>query len=127
MEKLSEYGEQYRRILTYFLKKNGIYKIFVANTKYQHSVINKHSVFFKRQYFNGIFNQAAAWDGVGLLNLFGNFFTFTSAKYPETIRLSDGTFVESDIFTRYEFWMIKRSQWEDFIYKREYEEITTLK
>ena len=126
MEKLSEYGEQYRRILTYFLKKKGIYKIFVANTKYQHSVINKHSVFFKRQYYNGIFNQAA-WDNNGLVNLFGEFLSFTSTKYPETIRLFDGTFVDSNIFSRYEFWFMKRSQWEDFIYKREYEEITTLK
>lgn len=126
MEKLSEYGEQYRRILTYFLKKKGIYKIFVANTKHQHSVIDKHGVFFKRQYYNGIFNQAA-WDNNGLVNLFGDFFAFTSAKYPEAIRLSDGTFVDSNIFSRYEFWIMKRSQWEDFIYKREYEEITTLK
>lgn len=122
MEKLSEYGEQYRRILTYFLKKNGIYKDFVANTKYQHSVINKHSVFFKRQYYNDIFNHAV-WDNNGLVNLFSNFFAFTSAIYPQKFkRLSDGTLV-----SRYRFWLTKRSQWEDFINKREYEEITTLK
>jgi hypothetical protein len=126
MEKLSEHGEKYRRILTYFLKKKGIYKIFVANTKYRHSVIDKRSVFFKRQYYNGIFNQAV-WDNNGLVNLFGDFFAFTSAKYPERIEYSDGTTKDSNIFSRYEFWVMKRSQWEDFIYKREYEEITTLK
>lgn len=126
MEKLSEYGEQYRRILTYFLKKKGIYKIFVANTKYQHSVINKHSVFFKRQYFNGIFNQAA-WEDDGLFALFGYFFSFASAKYPKTLRQLDGTFKELDKFARFEFWNNKFREWDDFIYKREYEEITLLK
>ena len=104
MEKLSEYGEQYRRILTYFLKKKGIYKIFVANTKHQHSVIDKHSVFFKRQYYNGIFNQAA-WDNNGLVNLFGEFFSFASAEYPSTIKGYDGTCEKSSIFARYNYWI----------------------
>ena len=126
MEKLSEHGEKYRRILTYFLKKNEIYKIFVANTKHFNTkVVSKSNFFRGRQYYNGIFNQAA-WNNNGLVNLFGDFFSFTSAKYPETIRLFDGTLVDSNIFSRYEFWVMKRSQWEDFIYKREYEEITTL-
>lgn len=125
MEKLSEYGEKYRRILMYFLKKEGIYNDFIANTKYRYTVIDKHSVFFKRQYYNGIFNQAA-WDNNGLLNLFGGFFTFSSAKYPETIRLSDGSIKNTNIFSRFNFWITKRNEWEDFIYKREYEEITTL-
>ena len=58
MDSLSEYGEKYRRILTYFLKKEGVYNEFVANTKYQHTILNKHSVFFGRQYYNNMFNQA---------------------------------------------------------------------
>ena len=125
MDSLSEYGEKYRRILTYFLKKKGIYEDFVANTKYQHSVINKHSVFFKRQYYNGIFNQAA-WDNNGRVNLFGDFFAFTSTKYPETIKGHDGTCKESNIFARYNYWISMLEEWQNFIYRREYEEITTL-
>ena len=125
MDSLSEYGEKNRRILTYFLKKEGVYNEFVANTKYQHTILNKHSVFFGRQYYNGMFNQAV-WEDDGLMNLFANFFFFPSAKYPEAIKLSDGTTKYLDMFTRNEFWLLKRNKWKHFILRREYEEITTL-
>ena len=114
MDKLTEGGEKYRRILTYFLKKEGIYNDFVGNTK------------SRRQYYNGLFNQAV-WEADGLFALFGYFFSFASAKYPKTLRQLDGTFKELDKFARFEFWNNKFREWDDFIYKREYEEITTLK
>jgi len=126
MVSLSEYGEKYRRILTYFLKKKGIYEDFVANTKhFNTNVISKSNYLRGRQYYNGIFNQVA-WDNEGLVGLFREFFSFSSAKYPKRIRLSSGTFEDTNIFSRFEFWNTKCKEWENFIYKREYEEITTL-
>ena len=127
MDSLSEYGEKYRRILTYFLKKKGIYDDFVANTKHFNTkVVSKSNFLRGRQYYNGIFNQVV-WNNEGLVGLFKEFFSFTSTKYPKKIRLSSGTFEDSNIFSRFEFWIAKCEEWEDFIYKREYEEITTLK
>jgi len=125
MEKLSEYGEKYRRILTYFLKKNQLYNEFIANTKYYYAKANKNDMFYKRQYYNGIFNHAA-WNNEGLIGLFRDFFPFSSSKYPKRIRLSSDTFEDSNIFSRFEFWTRKSEEWENFIYKRGYEEITTL-
>lgn len=117
MEKLSEYGEEYRRILTYFLKKNGIYDMFVGNTVYFHTErISQNNTLRRRQYYNPIFNQAA-WERDGLVNLFSEFFSFTSTKYPKHL----------GVFGRFAFWTDKNKVWENFIYKREYEEITTLK
>lgn len=127
MEKLSEYGEEYRRILTYFLKKKGIYEDFVANTKHFNTkVVSKSNYLHGRQYYNGIFNQVA-WDNEGLVGLFEKFFSFASAKYPKTIKGYDGTCKESNIFTRHNYWLSLLKEWENFIYRREYEEITTLK
>ena len=126
MDSLSEYGEKYRRILTYFLKKNGIYDDFVAKTKHFNSnVVSKSNFLRGRQYYNGIFNQAA-WDRDGLLELFKEFFSFSSTKYPETIIQHDGTCRESDVFTRYSYWIRLLKEWQNFIHRREYEEITTL-
>lgn len=114
MDKLTEYGEEYRRILTYFLKKNGIYDMFVGNTKYYHN--NKIGFFLGRQFYNRIFNQAT-WEGDGLVRLFSDFFSFTSVKYPKHL----------GVFGRFTFWRSKNEDWKNFIYRREYEEITTLK
>lgn len=127
MEKLSEYGEQYRRILTYFLKKKRIYEDFVANTKHFNTkVVSKSNFLCGRQYYDDIFNQVV-WNNEGLVELFEKFFSFTSAKYPKTIKGYDGTCKESNIFARYNYWISLLEEWQNFIYRREYEEITILK
>ncbi len=126
MDSLSEYGEKYRRILTYFLKKKGIYEDFVANAKhFSTKMISKNNHLRGRQYYNGIFNHTA-WDNEGLVGLFEKFFSFTSAKYPKNIKEHDGTCKELNIFARYNYWISLLKEWQNFIYRREYEEITTL-
>lgn len=126
MDNLSEYGEKYRRILTYFLKKRGIYEDFVANTKhFNTNVVSKSNHLRGRQYYNDIFNQFA-WNNEGLVGLFGGFFSFAKTKYPKTIKRHDGTCKELNIIDRYDYWLSLLGEWQNFIYKREYEEITTL-
>lgn len=126
MDSLSEYGEKYRRILTYFLKKRGIYEDFVANTNHFNTkVVSKNNHNRGRQYYNDIFNQFA-WNNEGLVGLFGGFFSFAKAKYPKTIKVHDGTCKESSTPDRYDYWTSMFGEWQNFIYKREYEEITTL-
>ena len=127
MDSLSEYGEKYRRILTYFLKKKGIYEDFVANTKhFSTEVVSKSNHLRGRQYYNDIFNQFAC-DNEGLVGLFGGFFSFMSTKYPEAIKGHDDTCKKLNIFARYNYWISLLEEWKNFIYRREYEEITTLK
>ena len=118
MEQLTDKAKKYKRILVYFLKKQGVYKDFVLNTRDYYGVWNGKGNFYpKRHYFENIFNVAACIEGIESLLDDGKFFRKASAQHPQRITSS---------YDRYAFWYNIQNEWRLFCFYHKYEEITTI-